>query len=212
MGVNEFRVRSCVGRDCGRTSAIVSAEVGGSETAPPIPDLTVPVPLITGDLISWNGGSPDVVFELQMLPASGVFQAVYSGVETSWVFNEPVDGVVSFRIRACASELCSEFSQEISTTVGVQDVDPTATPENLMVPNPLLSSGSLITWDQVTPQSTYILVVRNSGGRFRRIYEGPETSWMTENLPLGLNEFRVRACLDNDCGVSTRIAAGEILQ
>lgn len=53
---------------------------------------------------------------------------------------------MSFRIRACISELCSEFSREISTTVGVQDIDPTATPENIMAPNPLLPYDSFITW------------------------------------------------------------------
>lgn len=215
-GINDFRVRSCVERNCGPTSAIVSAEVVAAATVPPIPALSVPNPLSEGDLILWSGLDDGTIYELQLSTLIGLPETIYTGEQPSWAFDGAISGDISFRVRACSAAAiespCSDYSAPVATTVAELPVDPKATPENLTVPNPLESTGGLITWDAVSDETTYLVTVNNSDGFFYIVYEGQDNRWETNGLPLGTNEFRVRSCVGRDCGPTSSIVSTEVVE
>jgi len=146
--------------------------------------------------VTWNGISGATRYELQEQAAGGNFANVQSGTTTSYAATARPPGTYSYRVRACATIPCSDWSA--TATVLVQQA-PTASPV-LNVPGTAVNGNLTVTWSAVANATRYQLESASNGGAWTLVHDSAATSKAINNLPAGTTQFRGRACNDAGCG------------
>jgi YD repeat-containing protein len=164
--------------------------------APGIPLLSVPGYTSSGGfVVSWTTVQATSYYELQEMPVSGTWAAVYSGQALSLAINGKLSGSYAYRIRACNPSTCSGWSSTGQVTVELPPASaPTAT-----APSFGLNGNFTVGWNAVNGATQYELQRNLNNGSWSNIYSGAAVSQAYSAVPQGTYAYRVRACNPAGC-------------
>ncbi len=182
-GSYRYRARACNAAGCSAFSPIVTVEV-----RPPAPNLSVPPNNATGSYtVSWSIVSSATRYELDERVNSGSWMLIQNSPETSrWLSGKTANNY-SYRVRACASSLCSANSS-IGTVVVLP---PPPVPTGLVISGG--ASHCNVTWNTSSTATSYEL--RDHLGQLA--YSGAQASFFFDAQCA--SSYSVRACNASGC-------------
>jgi hypothetical protein len=150
--------------------------------------------------VTWSSVTTATRYELNYRSGSGSWVSLYSGSGLSFNASALPNGNYQYRVRSCASSICSAYK-----TGGTVRVEYTpAVPASISVPSYAAGSSATISWAGITWPSTstkknYELYEReyngSSWGSWKIIYNGTSTSYPAGNLKHGYQyQYYVRTC------------------
>ncbi|WP_444887291.1 fibronectin type III domain-containing protein [Microbulbifer sp. JMSA008] len=142
--------------------------------------------------ISWSSSSAANRYELYRSINGGSWSRIYNSSGTKFNETGKSNGSYRYRVRACTSNMCSDYK-----TGGTLKVEKTpSTPSSITVPSYTSSSSVNISWATSSGATRYEVQQRKDNGSWSgNIYSGSSTSTTVSSLSHGSTyRFRVRAC------------------
>ena len=122
-------------------------------------------------------------------------QLIYSGTETTHNIENQLDGYYSYQINAEMN-----LGEVVEGNLIQLEIFYTLPPPVFTTESQIINSSDKIkiSWEStVEPISWYSLVLIDSEGEMKELYNGTETSFIAEDLETGQNRFRVKQGLTN---------------
>ncbi|USD21027.1 fibronectin type III domain-containing protein [Microbulbifer variabilis] len=141
--------------------------------------------------ISWSSSSAASRYELERSINGGSWSRIYNSSGTQFNETGKSNGSYRYRVRACTSNMCSDYK-----TGGTLKVEKTpSTPSSITVPSYTSSSSVNISWAASSTATRYELQQSRDNGSWSGVYSGPATSKTDSFLVHGSTyRYRVRAC------------------
>ncbi len=212
-GTYQYRVSACNGSGCGAYTAAKSVQVI-YQPPPGVPGAISVVPSSTLYDSTGNGAA----YTLSWGPASGTVthyelqrngSTIQSGIERSRPETMP-DGIWQYRVRACNSSGCSDYTAVKS--VEVIYLPPPGAPGSISGPSIAYDTtgngaGYVLSWDQASGTVSRYELQRNGS----TIQSGSTRSKTESGVSAGAYNYRVRACNAAACGPYTAAKSVDVV-
>lgn len=164
--------------------------------SPPVPNLTTPTDSNTGTyVVSWTAVSGAISYVLQEKVGGNDWAVVQTTDKTALTITGKSNGEYGYRVQACNSAGCSEFSVSHTTTVLLPPNAP-ATIDALSV----VSTGTIqVTWTASDTATQYVLQEKINGGGWNSVYTGSATRASLIANGTGGHTYQVQACNAGGC-------------
>jgi hypothetical protein len=201
-----YQARACSATTCGSWSPIVTTAV--SLTPGSTPTITAPATNATGSYtVSWTSVATATRYELEERLGAGAWSQIQDTSATSRAITGKATGSWGYRVRACNSTGCGEWSAIGSVSV----ILPPAGVPTLTAPSNAGSSYT-VSWTSVTAAIRYELDESFNGGAWNTIYNGAGNSVSRTGGGVGSTlSYRVRACNDGGCGANSETKTVNII-
>lgn len=197
-----YRVRACNAYfDCSMYTPTKSVYV--STPPPPTPaTFSVPSSDTNGAFtVSWSSSSGATRYELWQKLNSGSWSRIQNSSSTSRAITGRTNGTWYYRVRACNTAGCSNYT----ATKGVVVLLPPPVPGSFSVPSSDTDGAFTISWGAASTATRYELWQRLGSGSWSRIQNSSARSRAISGLTDGTWSYRVRACNTSGCGSYTAI-------
>ncbi|WP_462163176.1 hypothetical protein [Pseudoalteromonas xiamenensis] len=192
-GTYYYRVRACNSNGCSGYSSVVSTTVKRI-VLPGVPSISSPSYTTTGIFtVSWSASSGPVSY-FQLI-GEGKTGFLEDGFTMSSNRNVRQNGTYYYRVRACNSDGCSDYSPTTSITVNIPQIPQAPT---ITAPQSSTSGNYQVSWSPNgnVPVACYTLVGESSSSP---LYTGSKTFLERTNIPEGIHYYRVKACGTASC-------------
>lgn len=176
----------CRNTNYGNTTVVVQA------APPPVPTgLTGPATDYNGSYtISWNASSGATNYRLQQKLGSGSWVQVHYGSPRSKAISGNAAGTYYYRVQACNSSACSNWSSTRTVVVA----GPPSVPGGLTGPTTDYNGAYTISWNSSSGASSYRLEQKLGSGSWVQKYSGGSLSKAISGNGAGTYYYRVRGC------------------
>ncbi|TPG03900.1 RHS repeat protein [Rhodanobacter glycinis] len=193
-GAVSFQVRACSTYGCSAWSA--STGHGGSAPTG-IPTLSVPANSSTGNYtVSWTSVGTATRYTLQEQVNGGGWTSVQNSTTNSMAISGKTTGSYDYRVEACNTNGCGQWSAVGTIVVGLIPAAPPA--PHITVSGPDWKPVFALTWSAMQWATRYEAAETDASG-VNTFYNGPNTSASIVVLDEGAVSFKVRACSAAGC-------------
>jgi RHS repeat-associated protein len=196
-------------RQCTTTTTYSETTTVTVQAPPAVPGgFTAPSSDTDGSFtVSWSTVSGASTYELQRRLNFGSWSTIQNTSSTSRSESGLSNGDYGYRVRACNSLGCGNFSAVKTVSV----LHRPGVPGGFTVPGSDTNGSYTVSWNSVATATSYTLQRRLNGGSWSTIQSSSATSRSESGLGNGDYGYRVQACNASGCGSYTSVKTVSVL-